>query len=365
VPAAVKGLDLARSLYAEVVSPLLDVPHTACLIGEGSEVLGYDTERSRDHEWGPRLQVFTNADDVDAVRKLIDSSLPESHRGHPTRWFSLSAGHISHHIEVDTTEGWLRTRLPTIVLDQPDTAAWLATPQQHLLQLTAGAVFRDDLGELSRLRRSYSWYPPDIWRWMIATQWHRIGTTEPLLARTIELGDDRGARLLTGRIGRLIMEMAYLQERRYQPYDKWFGRGFADLAAAADLGPLIDAAMSERPTISSSGPLQQALLRLAVQHNALGMHEPITPRIADFAVNVNEAVRPYPVLNTAAFIDATVAAITDPGLRDLPRVGAIDQHIQVDDLVINFTDWPDSLADCYRAMLARNPTPGEHGPIDQ
>jgi hypothetical protein len=31
------------------------------------------------------------------------------------------------------------------------------------------------------------------------------------------------------RICRLIMEMAFLQERRYQPYDKWFARALTEL----------------------------------------------------------------------------------------------------------------------------------------
>src|ERR1700729_3766711 len=62
-PRFVPGLELARDFYATVVRPLLDVEfpwleHAAALIGPGSDVAGYDTERSTDHDWGPRLQVF-------------------------------------------------------------------------------------------------------------------------------------------------------------------------------------------------------------------------------------------------------------------------------------------------------------------
>lgn len=32
--------------------------HSACLIGNGSEVLGYDTTMSEDHDFGPRLLIF-------------------------------------------------------------------------------------------------------------------------------------------------------------------------------------------------------------------------------------------------------------------------------------------------------------------
>ena len=59
----IPGLELARQYYAEVVGPLLDqsfpgIPYSAALIGGGSDVLGFDSPRSTDHNWGPRLQVF-------------------------------------------------------------------------------------------------------------------------------------------------------------------------------------------------------------------------------------------------------------------------------------------------------------------
>ncbi len=347
-----KGLELARALYAEVVGPALAVPHTGCLIGEGSDVFGYDTERSADHEWGPRVQIFVEREKVDSTRALIETTLPENFHGFPTRWFSLALGQVTHHVEVDTAEDWLSQHLPTLP-PNPDLAVWLAAPQQHLLQLTAGQVFRDDFGLLTRVRRTYQWYPEDVWRWMIASQWHLIGNTEPLLGRTIETGDQRGARLLTARLCQLSMEMAYLQHRRYQPYAKWFGQGFAALPVSVSLDPLLDDALTELPSLGPDGPLQQVLLQLAGTHNELHISEPVEPVIGDFAVGVNDAVRPFPVLNTAAFIGATVDSIVDVGVRNLPRVGALDQLTHGDDQLINFTTWPSVLAETYRRMLSQ------------
>ena len=59
----VPGLELSRRFYAEAVRPVLrrhlpGTAHSAGLLGGGSEVLGLDTARSADHEWGPRLAVF-------------------------------------------------------------------------------------------------------------------------------------------------------------------------------------------------------------------------------------------------------------------------------------------------------------------
>ncbi len=351
MPEFIPGLELARGFYDDVVRPLIDRPHTACLIGEGSEVLGYDTERSTDHEWGPRLQLFTAAEDVSRIAELIKEGLPRQYRGHATSWFSLVQGGDSHHLEISTLDDWLTRRLPTIPRSTPDPAAWLAIPQQHLLQLTAGEMFRDDDGRLGRLREDYRWYPIDVWRWIVASQWHLIGNTTPLLGRTVELGDLRGARLIMGTLCRLIMELAFLQERRYRPYAKWFGRAFDELAAAASLGPLIDCALAEPPTGRTDDPVYEALLELGRRHDGLALSEPVEPAIELFDVGVNGAVRPYPVLNAAAFINATFEAITDPALRNLPRVGAIDQLTHADDQLINFTGWPADLGAVFSAQL--------------
>ncbi|WP_114853341.1 DUF4037 domain-containing protein [Brachybacterium sp. YJGR34] len=338
----ITGAELARSLYEEVIAPVVEVPHAACLIGEGSEVQGFDDARSRDHEWGPRLQLFVDADDVDRTARTVRSALPVRHRGYPTRWFSLEAGEVADHLEIMTLAQWMAARLPTIPMAPADAADWLAMPQQHLRQLLAGPVLHDDIGELTALRGALAWYPTDVWRWMLACQWHLMGQAHALLGRTLETGDRRGAALLSARLDELMMEMAFLQEKVHRPYAKWFGRAFDELEVAAELGALLD---------EGAGGREAALLLLARRHDALGLAEPVGGRIEHFAVGVNDAVRPYRVLNSGEHIEALLAAIEDPALRALPRVGSIDQLTHVDDTLITFTTWPAALAADYRRQL--------------
>ncbi|WP_243710283.1 hypothetical protein [Micromonospora sp. KC213] len=96
------GLQLCGLFYAEAVRPLLEeacpgLRYTAARLGAGSEVLGFDTERSVDHEWGPRLELFLTVDDVDrygeAISALLAARLPKRFRGWPTHFEPPDGGY--------------------------------------------------------------------------------------------------------------------------------------------------------------------------------------------------------------------------------------------------------------------------------
>jgi hypothetical protein len=223
----VSGLELSGAFYFEAVAPLVgDVPHAAGLFGWGSDVLGFDTSRSTDHGWGPRVQVFVGAEQVGLLRDVIEAGLPDEFRGRPTR-FGWDEVPVSHHVEIASLDDWLRDGLGFNPSEGVPFRDWLSTPQEILLELTAGAVFHDDLGELAAVREALAWYPDQVWLWLLACQWRRIDQEEPFVGRTAEVGDDLGSRVVAARLVRDLMRLSFLLERRYAPYSKWLGSAFS------------------------------------------------------------------------------------------------------------------------------------------
>jgi hypothetical protein len=338
------GLELARAFYEEVVAPLLDgVEHSAALLGTGSDVVGFDTARSTDHAWGPRLQVFVAATDVARVAALVDEGLPDEFRGWPTR-FGWDAVPVTHRVTVTALGAWLRDRLGFDPTKPLALESWLATPQQVLLELTEGAVFRDAHGTLGRTREALAWYPHDVWLWLLACQWRRIDQEEPFVGRTAEVGDELGSRVLCARLVRDAMRLAFLLERRYAPYAKWLGSAFRRLHAQEELGPRLEAALAADTYVERETVLVAAMETLARLHNAAGITPPVDAGSGWFHD------RPFRVLGSSRFVEACLAEVSDERLRALPLVGGIDQFADSTD-VLAYPRTFEKLAATYRALI--------------
>jgi hypothetical protein len=313
----VPGVELSGRLYREAVRPLLTEhfpapAHTAALIGYGSEVLGFDTVRSTDHNWGPRLLLFLPPDDL-AVARLLAERLPASG------------------VEVVSLDAWLTGHLGFSPLGEIATLDWLATPTQVLAEVTAGAVFHDDLG-LHSVRQRLAWYPDDVWRYVLACQWQRVSQEEAFVGRCGEVGDELGSAVVAACLARDLMRLCLLMNRTYPPYSKWLGSAFARLPCAARLTPVLTAALAATDWHTREDQLAVAYETVATLHNETGLTEPVDPRTRDYHS------RPFRVLHAERFTAALAATIRDPAVRDLPLTGAVDQ----------FVDSTDALADRAR-----------------
>jgi hypothetical protein len=304
---------------------LATVPHSAARLGWGSDVLGYDTERSTDHGWGPSLQVFVDFGAAELEDRVV-AALPDEVMGWPTR-YGWDAHPETHHVQLRELGPWLHDHLGFDASEGVSTLDWLATPQQLLLEVTAGAVFHDGLGRLLPLRERLAWYPDQVWLWLLACQWRRVAQEEAFAGRSAEAGDELGSRIVGARLARDLVRLAMLQERRYAPYTKWLGTAFAGLDVAPVLTPHLEAMIAGTDFRAREDGLVAALEILASRHSALGLTNRVDPAVRPFYG------RPFRVLMADRFADACVVAITDRELRGLPLVGSVDQFADSTDVL--------------------------------
>jgi hypothetical protein len=339
----VPGLVLNRAFYAEVLAPLLrahfpGVEHSAALLGEGSDVLGYDNERSMDHNWGPRALIFLSPKDHEKYAKKIDRMfrryLPYTFRGFSTNFTpprqtylvqsmeSIDRGPVNHMVKMHTVRGFCDYYLGFGMNRKPSIEDWLTFPQQALCEVTAGEVFYDGLGELTRVREELAYYPDDVWRYLLMCQWVRIANELSYQARSGERDDELGSRVIAARMVEEIVKMAFLQERRYMPYSKWRGTAFMRLPIASALqGPLL-CAMKANSWRERQDCLGAAYQVIGERHNELGLTRPISTALSDFHG------RGYTVLDVGPFIQELKRSIKTRRLRAMRfPIGGVDQFI--------------------------------------
>ncbi|SOC57073.1 DUF4037 domain-containing protein [Ornithinimicrobium cerasi] len=271
----VPGAELSRRLYAEVVRPLLsrafpDLPHSAALLGRGSEVLGFDDAMSTDHDWKPRALVFLaeegEARHGSAVREVLQQNLPATFAGHPTAF------------EVHTVRGYIRQELEldiTLEIEPPD---WLTLPESGLRMLTSGVVFHDEVG-LQAARDRLSYYPHDVWFYLLIAGWWRVHPEMNLVGRAGSAGDELGSSLIGARLVGDLMRLAFLMERQYAPYSKWFGTAFSRLGCGPELTPVLRDVGRAESWQDREAALTTAYERLVLMHNALGLTAPVAPEV--------------------------------------------------------------------------------------
>src|SRR4051794_41020891 len=140
--------------------------YSAALLGFGSDVLGYDTARSTDHGWGPRLVLFLDGGDFASmemeVDRLLQQTLPPVFRGYAVDFGmgvpedcprqGLVPEGIDHNIGITTIPDFLESHVGFRSWECIAPVEWLLASEQMLLELTAGVVHHDGLDQLIRMR---------------------------------------------------------------------------------------------------------------------------------------------------------------------------------------------------------------------
>jgi hypothetical protein len=349
MPSFISGRELSRRFYEEAVRPLLeesfpDLLYTAALIGPGSDVLGFDTEMSMDHDWGPRLLIILRDEDEqqrDAIREMLSYRLPHEFMGYPSGSDAAPAesrthimrrpvtGPVKHNVIVILLRHFLAVQLGYDI-DRPlEAADWLTFPSNSLLEITDGAVYHDGSGELSAWRERLAWYPFDVRLYLLASGWQRIGQEEHLMPRAGFVGDELGSAIIGSRLVRDVMNLCFLMEKRYAPYPKWFGTAFKQLNCAERLWPVLWRAQVATTWREREAALGEAYEVLARMHNALGITQSMPENVSHFYE------RPFQVIQGGVFAETIARQISDPEVKAIAArrlIGNIDQFSDSTDL---------------------------------
>ena len=361
----ISGLELSRLFYLEAVKPILDanfpnLRYSAALIGDGSEVLGFDTEMSADHDWGTRLMLFLEEEDFTehgkSINKALQHQLPLKFRGYSTNFGlpdpddngtqlleDIESGSINHRVEIFTINEFFLNYLNFNLRQTIEPADWLTFPEQKLRAVTNGAIYRDEIGLRETIDR-FSYYPQDVWLYLLASGWNRIGQEEHLMGRAGIAGDEIGAAIIAARLVRDLMRLCFLMEKRYAPYAKWFGKAFSQLNCAAELSPVFKKTLSAQTWQEREKRLAAAYEYVAGMHNALEITEPLPAEVGNFFN------RPFLVIHLhGKFADAISARIEDAEVIRIAEkrfIGSIDQFSDSTDILAN-PKWREILRKLY------------------
>lgn len=358
------GLVLSEKYFTELVQPLLNqhfpgLKYSAALIGYGSEVLGFDTEMSMDHAWAARMQLFVGEDDLSLggkIDEMLRAELPTHFLGFPLGTkpsdtepgvFFMDEhsqpGEVAHKVNVTYVSEFFRAELDWDVHQVIEAADWLTFPAQVLRVLTGGKVFFDNQGELTAVRQRLSFYPLDVWLYLLASGWDRLGQEVPLIQRAGYVGDELGSAIMASRLCRDIMSLCFLLEKKYAPYPKWFGSAFMQLDCAGDFLGVLTRVQQAQNWEERADQLGRACEMLAHKQNGLGLTEPQDEKVAFFHG------RPFKVIQADKFSAALVEQIRDPAVMQIAKkglVGSIDQFS--DNTVLRSdTQWRQALKSLY------------------
>ncbi len=248
-------IDESQEFWSEVVLPLLQThcpaetaQMAAGFYGYGSDVLRLDDDYSTDHHFGLRVNILIPQALMDSRGKAIEDTLaallPQQWRGRElregyTRTKGVALASLDHHLR------------STIGLDHaPRTLTeWLSIPEEDITHIIAGEVWHDPTGQLSTIRTALLAYYPEPVRLRRLAHWSRYfsGMGVYALKRALLRHNTLYANSTFARSLRWGVQMAFMLDRTYYPYDKWLTEMFHRLPR---MGPRLAHIVEKAPLLS-------------------------------------------------------------------------------------------------------------------
>ena len=270
-----KGKELAYRYYLEYGVPLLEGQFAAVadrvavgLVGHGSECFGYDDEVSLDHDYAAGFCMWLTDEDYAAFGQALQTAylhLPQEYEG-------VRLMHTG--MDSQAYRGVMRIRdfyRPYVGDVQPPEGwrQWLAIDDIYLAEATNGVVFKDELGEFSRIRRGLSRYPEDVRRKKLAAHLLLAAQSGQYnFARSLSHGEEGAAVLALHAFVEHISRAVFLLAGRYAPYYKWMLRAMDEFDLGRKVRPLLTELLTSAhgtSTLGTDSALVDEVCRLVVE----------------------------------------------------------------------------------------------------
>tara|TARA_B100001250_G_scaffold413573_1_gene448144 strand:+ start:31 stop:1122 length:1092 start_codon:yes stop_codon:yes gene_type:complete len=245
----------SNRFFDQIVGPLLEKHHPhihqkiACgFFGYGSECLSMDDQLSRDHHWGLRIDALLPrnyfAKYSETLTQHLKHFMPDTFEGIPLR-----DGHIpGTGIALEAMEDFLRRTIGIEHAPRTD-KEWLDIPEVDIIHLINGEVWHDPFGKYTAIRKALlGYYPDNVWYRRIA-HWARYysGMGVYALHRALQRDNYQYAHTAFSRSLKWAIELGFLLNRTYFPYDKWLLPFFKKLPnLTGDMVPLIEVAIKNQ-----------------------------------------------------------------------------------------------------------------------
>lgn len=202
------------------------------LVGRGSQCFGFDDEISRDHDFGKGFCLFlTDADDAE-----IGVALSRAYRELTGKDETAHSALGSSGTGVIRISDFYRQTIG--LSDAPSSwQDWLYTPSSAFAEAVNGEVFRDELGEFSRIRSAIAkGMPEDVRKKKLASRLIFMAQSGQYnYSRCLKHGENGAAMLALSEFVKNAAECVFLLNRRHAPYYKWLLRALRELPKLGDL----------------------------------------------------------------------------------------------------------------------------------
>lgn len=236
-----KGLEEARKFYEEVGAEMIsrnfgDLENRIAvgLVGHGSECFGFDDQTSRDHDFETGFCIWLTKDDEEKIGFRLM-------RAYDKLVKSVNGERADRVVE-NGFQGVFVTgdfyRRYTGCDGAPKTwQDWLYTNSAYFAEATNGEVFRDDLGEFTKIRNEIlHGMPEDVRAKKIGSCSLKAAQSGQYnYARCLAHGEEGAAMLALFEFVTNAIELAFLLNRKHCPYYKWALRSMDGLDKFAEL----------------------------------------------------------------------------------------------------------------------------------